>query len=209
VAHFDVVLDLGWDHGADGGEGWDTHVTVFPSGRTRRNQRRADAVGVWQLGGRRLNVSEYTYLKGFFHAMRGQAHSFLYKDMNDHRAEQEPLVADGSAEVELIKTYGLAINPWTRRIRKPQADSVLIELDDGGGFEPLVGDVDYELDPSTGSITWLITPPDAPQLVRWTGEFYVPARFDRDTLDAQFIAIDGEDALYELGALGVVEELDP
>ncbi len=210
--HFDIVLDLGFDYGADGGHGWDTTLVRLPSGYTYTNQRRSAALGEWQLGNRRLTVDELATLRGFFHAVRGRTHTFLYRDWNDYRAVQEPLPIDGSAETQLVKTYGLAINPWVREIHRPDADTVLIELATGGGdFVALEPGTDYTLGVG-GVVTWLITPPEALDQVRWTGEFFVRARFDRDRLDAQFIAADGDEigsrALYELGTLGVMEEPD-
>jgi uncharacterized protein (TIGR02217 family) len=208
--HFESVLDLGVDYGSDGGLGWDTGIARFPSGREHVNQARSHALGAWQLGNRRLDVAEYNTLSDFFHAMRGRAHTFLYKDWNDHKVVLQPLVADGSAETQLIKVYGLAINAWSREIRKPSASTVVIDLDSGGGFAALTAGVDYTLDATTGIVTWIGEAPDAPDQLRWSGEFFVAARFDRDRFDAQFIARseDSKESLYELGTLGVYEVPD-
>lgn len=210
MAHFEEVLDLGVDYGADGGLGWDTGVVTFPNGTSHRTSHRSDAQGAWRLGNRRIDIAEFKTLSGFFHAVRGQAHSFLYKDWNDYTADNEQLPADGSATTQLIKTYGLAINAWIRLITKPAAASVLVELDSGAGYAALAAGVDYTLDATTGILTWLGAPPDAPDLLRWSGEFFVPVRFDRDRLDAQFIARDedGDESLYELGELGVIEDFN-
>jgi len=210
MAHYDVVLDLGVDYGADGGLGWQTTVVAWPNGRSVRNALMADAHGAWQLGNRRLDVAERDQIAGFFAAMRGQLHTFLYRDWSDHRAVDEPLVADGGAVTQLIKTYGLSINAWVRAIVKPDAASVVIEHDTGGGFAALTAGVDYTLDASSGLVTWLISPPDVPDQLRWSGEFFVRARFDRDRYDEQFIARreDDEESLYELGPLGVIEDAD-
>lgn len=202
--HFDVVLDLGIDYGASGGQAWATESIDFPNGRTRRNQNRSAALGVWQLGNRTIDQVQYAYLNGFFHAMRGAAHSFLYKDWNDYSVVQQQLPIAGET-AQLIKTYGLDINPWVREIRKPLPATVLIEYQPASVWLPLVADDDYELDAATGIVTWLADI-DTGALVRWTGEFWVAARFVQDMLDAQFVGLEGDDRAYDIGSLSVAEE---
>lgn len=212
--HFDEVLDVGYDYGADGGLAWDTQIITYPGGGSRRNMRRSRPLGSWQLGNRNVDETQLAQLQAFLHAMRGRAHSFLYRDWTDYLATNEPLVIDGNAETQLIKSYGLSINGWVREIRKPNADTVVIEYDTGSGFERLEEGEDYVLDASTGIVTWLLDPlPDAPHAMRWSGEFYVPVRFDRDVLTAQFLAFEERGGVhkraYAIGALSVVEEPDP
>lgn len=211
MAHFDEVLDLGYDYGADGGLGWETQVIAFPSGQTRRNQVRENAIGRWQLGNRNVNAAQADAIAGFFHAMRGRLHSFLYRDWNDYRAVDQQLLVTGS-DVQLIKAYGLSINGWIREIKKPKPGTVVLEANEGAGWVELEAGVDYTLNPSTGVVTLLIGLESVAQL-RWSGEFYVPVRFDRDVLDLQFLAYEhrggAAERAYSLGALAVVEEPDP
>lgn len=213
MAHYDTVLDVGYDYGADGGLAWDTQIIAFPNGRTRRNMRRSRPLGQWQLGNRDVDAATYEQLAGFFHAMRGRAHSFLYKDWNDYRADEESLVHDNDDTIQLIKTYGLSINGWIRGITKPKASTFVLEMNMGGGWEELEAGSDYTLNDSTGVVTLLGDPPDTSDLFRWSGEFYVPVRFDRDEFTAQFIGYEERDAeqrhAYSLGGLAVVEEPDP
>src|SRR5690554_2414344 len=212
MAHYDELFDIGYDYGADGGLAWETQIAFFPSGRSIRNQRRSNAVGVWQLGNRTVSDEEWQYIQDFMHAMRGRLHSFLFKDWTDYRAVEQQLVLDGSDEAQLIKTYGLSINPWVRNIIKPAAATVLLEELVGGEYVELEVDTDYTLDESTGIVTFS-SPPDTSAVIRWSGEFYVAARFDRDTVNAQFVGLErrGDTAAhaYEIGDLAVVEEPDP
>lgn len=212
MAHYDVLFDIGYDYGADGGQAWETQIVRFPSGRALRNQRRSRAVGVWQLGNRTVSDAQWEYIQDFMHAMRGRVHSFLFKDWTDYRVVEQQLILGDTDEVQLIKTYGLAINPWVRDILKPVASTVVIEERTGSVWTALQPGVDYELDDSTGIVT-LATPPDTGDALRWSGEFYVPARFDRDIATAQFLGIEqrssGPFHAYAIGDLAVVEELDP
>lgn len=210
--HFDELLDLGYDYGATGGHGWATTVIQYPNGRTRRNVERAIALGAWELGNRNIDLEQLEKIRGFFHAMRGRAHSFLYKDWNDFIAKHELLVIDGTYATQLTKAYGASINVWFREIKKPVPGTVLIEAFEVGEWVALDPSGDYELDHSTGIVTWS-TPPDTSAQIRWSGEFNVPVRFDRDQLDVQFLGVvkeaDGErDYGYHLGGLGLVEEPD-
>lgn len=211
--HFDEVLDVGYDYGATGGHGWATQVIAYPNGRTRRNMDRSVALGAWELGNRNVDLQTLETLRGFFHAMRGRAHSFLYKDWNDYLAIQQPLEIDGGLTTQLTKTYGLSINPWVRDILKPDPSTVVIEVNQGtAGWETLEAGVDYELDPSTGIVTWDVAP-DTGAEIRWTGKFWVPVRFDSDIFDAQFLGIeereDGDELAYHIGGLPLIEEPEP
>lgn len=212
MAHYDVLLDLGYDYGADGGLAWDTGIISFPNGLNVRNMRRSRPIGAWQLGNRNVDRETLDYLQGFLHAMRGRAHTFLYKDWTDYEAREEQIIPDGD-EIQLIKSYGRAINPWVRDITKPVASSVIIEMNDGSGWVGLDPDTDYTLDDSTGLVT-LAQSPESGDLFRWSGEFYVPVRFDRDVLSAQFLGYeeraDGtREHAYAIGGLMIVEELYP
>lgn len=209
MSHFEEVFDIGIDYGADGGHSWDTQVLAFPNGRARRNQQFSDALGRWQLGNRTVRGDELEYIRGFLHAMRGAAHTFLYKDWNDYTATNELLAHDAQAEVQLIKTYGSSINAWARTIKKPKASTFVLEVNTGGGWVALATPADYTLDATTGIVT-LDVALDTSDALRWSGEFYVPARFDRDMVTAQFVGLeerDGGDVLaYSIGELSVVED---
>lgn len=207
--HYDEVLDLGYDYGALGGLAWDTTVIEYPNGQSRRNQNRSAARGAWQLGDRRVDGDTADTLDGFFHAMRGRTHSFLYLDWGDYLVTEQQLIVEGD-EAQLIKIYGLAINPWVREIKKPDAESVVIEINEGAGWEALEAGVDYTLDATSGLVTFDEAPETSAQL-RWSGRFYVPVRFDRDKLDKQFLGIEerssgGVVRAYAIGGLAVIEE---
>lgn len=209
--HFDEVLDIGYDYGADGGQAWETQIIEFSNGRTRRNQRRSAPLGQWQLGNRMIDAQTLDYLRTFMHGMRGRLHSFLYRDWTDYEAVDEQLVIDGTATSQLIKAYSLSINGWVRDIVKPDPAKVTIEHDSGAGFIPLVLDSDYTLDASTGIVTWLLDPlPDDPDVMRWSGEFWVPVRFDSDVFSAQFMGFEerpsGNERAYQIGSVSVTEE---
>jgi uncharacterized protein (TIGR02217 family) len=207
--HFDSVFDVGFDYGASGGLFWDTTVIRRRSGATRRNQNRSAPLGRWQLGNRNIDGATLDYLQGFIHAMRGQVHTFLYLDWTDYRATAQQLILDSPDESQLIKSYGLSINGWIRDIRKPKASSVVIEQLDGSAWAELEAGEDYELDAATGIVTWL-NDPETSDVFRWSGEFYVGARFEVDALEAQFLGLErrpsGDVLGYSIGGLPIVEE---
>ena len=211
--HFEVLLDLGFDYGADGGLFWDTQVINYPGGNSRRNQRRSAARGQWQLGSRNVDAPTLQYLTDFMHAMRGRLHTFLYRDWNDYEASNQAIVIDGTSTSQVTKTYGQGVNEWVRPIRKPDPATVTFEYDQGGGFAALTEGVDYTVDATTGVVTWLLAPlPNSPNAMRWSGEFRVPVRFDRDVLSAQFLGYEqresGSERAYAIGDLLVYEDED-
>jgi uncharacterized protein (TIGR02217 family) len=210
--HFEEIFDIGIDYGADGGHSWDTQVLSFPNGATRRNQQFADALGRWQLGNRNVRSDELAYIRGFLHAMRGRMHSFLYKDWNDYIATQELLAHESQQDVQLTKTYGLAINGWSRAIKKPSADGFVLESNTGSGWV-VVSPSNYDLDTTTGIVSLdTAINLDSGDGLRWTGFFYVPARFDRDMVSAQFLGLEqrasGNEFAYAIGDLSVVEDAE-
>ena len=211
MAHYDTVFDLGYDYGAQGGRGWNNAVTMFPNGRRRTNQQWADPLGLWAIGNRNVDRVFLDYLYSFHAAMRGSVHSFLFVDWQDHQCNREPLTLTGAATTQLIKTYGAGINPYVRAIAKPKATTVqLYDYDADPGGALLTVDEDYVLDAANGLITWADSPPPGPSAdIRWTGDFYVPVHFDRDNVDAQFLAYEerstGPAAIYALSALFVRE----
>jgi uncharacterized protein (TIGR02217 family) len=206
MSHFETLLDIGYDYGAEGGQAWDSTVIVYPNFRSVRNQNLSRPIGAWQLGDRVVSATDYQYLQSFLHATRGQVHSFNYKDWNDYCAIDEQLANVGDGTLQITKTYGLLINGWVRSIKKLKPDDVVLKVDDVEQVE----DTDYTLDDTSGLITWNAAP-DTGAIVTWSGEFYVPVRFDRDVLTAQFLGLEqrndgSEFRAYQLGALSVVED---
>ncbi len=122
----------------------------------------------------------------FFEEVRGRLSGFRFCDPFDLRScailatpaatDQRIGTGDGlTASYQLTKTYG-STNPYRRTIRKPKAGSVLVAV---GGVA--LDATDYTVDHATGLVT-LVNAPAAGAAVTAGYEFFVPVRFDTDSL---------------------------
>jgi uncharacterized protein (TIGR02217 family) len=80
-------------------------------------------------------------------------------------------------QFQLVKTYRSGENSYLRPITKPVAGSVHVRV----SGDPLQEGVDYEIDMTTGLITFG-HPPDLQAEVTAGFEFDVPVRFDIDQI---------------------------
>jgi uncharacterized protein (TIGR02217 family) len=124
------------------------------------------------------NITDDAYLlllKQTFVACRGQLHSFLVKDYSDHAADNE-VFGEGDAVTlafQLSKTSSFGPASYVRTITKPLAGVVITV--DGVATAATV-------DLTTGIVTFAVAP-GAGSILRWTGEFRVPVRFNSDVLN--------------------------
>lgn len=165
-----------------------TDITVGRNGQEVRN-------AVWQDPLYRYNAAfavktydDIATLLAFFHTVRGREQSFLVKDWSDYSIARQTIgTGDGStATFQLIKTYTSSIGTYQRTITKPIAaeDStgVLVWVNNSA-----VAAANRSHSTSTGIIT-LTTPPTASHVVEAScAEYYVPCRFDIDTLPVEML----------------------
>lgn len=211
--HLSRVLDMGFDYGAEGGRAWKTSIIARSNGHEDRNEDWQDWLGAWQLGNRNIDRAKLAYLRDFNADTRGRKHTFAYKDWNDYLAVNEELVPEADGSVQLVKTYG-TVNPYVCPVILPKADSVVIQEFVGDEWVTREPDVDYELDASTGIVTPLGSPAlwDEASVLRWSGEFYIKARFDVEMIPAVFLAweqrgltADDHQAFFQMGSVTLVE----
>lgn len=181
---YDVELDICPSYGWQGGPQFNTRVVALRNGHERRNAQADQVRHAFTLPFLNIRRADYlAYLKSAHLAMRGNLHSFKVKDRSDFEAVDEPLGAApaGTAAVQLrkVSTFGLAT--YTRTITKP-AGSVVVKQ---GGVAK-AGTVDV--------LTGLFTPTTAwteGAALTWSGQFFVPVRFDNDfmpmTIDSRSV----------------------
>jgi len=195
-------LDLGIDYGAIGGPGYLTEIVVYGDVREKRFIKLPESKGEWEVGDRNITKNKLQYIINFFHARKGRAIGFRYKDWNDYEASNENIGTgdDVTIAFQLIKTYASGSDSTIKTIEKPVA-GIQIFID---GVEQLSG---WTINLVTGVVTFSIAP-GAGLAVTWTGEFDIPVRFDADKFKAEFVAfdIDTKDAIYYLPSLTVVED---
>lgn len=174
--YVDVELDLVPGFGWQGGPFFRTRIKPLQNGHERRAALASQVRHRYSLPFNNIKEDAYREeLKGFFLAMDGMGNSFKIKDRSDHIATLESLGAApaGTTPVQLrkVSTYGVAA--YNRTITKPRAGSVTVYQNGtpkAGTFSVLTGLF-------TPSTSWT-----GGAALTWTGEFYVPVRFDSDEL---------------------------
>jgi len=177
--------------GATGGPERRTDVVVLGSGHEERNSRWADSRRSYNAGYGIKTLDDLHAVVAFFEERRGRLYGFRWKDHGDFRsgppsatptALDQPLgVGDGETVVfQLVKRYGSAHAPWSRRITKPVAGTLLVAVD---GTPVSVGAA-VASDQTTGLLTFAPDHIPAEGAVVTAGfEFDVPVRFDTDKLE--------------------------
>ncbi len=186
-------------YGYIGGPKYQTDVYVNFGGFERRNIDWADARGMWDLGDRNVTKTVKDELLAFFRARRGMAYGFRFRDWNDYEATDWSLQVIDSNTAQLVGVYEAGADQYVRDITKPNSD-VTITVDAANFTE-------FSLDTTTGIVTWTGSPPPdlGAQSVTWSGTFDVPVRFDTDQFRAQPVVIDGDNSVFRIESLPVVE----
>lgn len=177
--------------GATGGPERRTEIVTLGSGYEERNSRWADSRRAYNAGYGVKSANDLHAVIAFFEERRGRLHGFRWKDFADFKScppestpsasDQALGVGDGlTAQFQLIKTYGSAHAPYSRRIAKPVSGTLLLAVD---GLTQTSG-VDFTADYTTGMITFLPgSIPASGAAVTAGFEFDVPVRFDTDKLE--------------------------
>jgi len=178
--------------GRPGGPEYLTDVSVLESGHEQRNSFWAEPRYSWDVGYTVRSIDKIYALLDFFHACRGRAKAFRFKDWLDYKSCAINLDSDfddislgaataGQTQFQLTKTYTQGSYSTTIEIVKPKGDTIRIGEDD---TEVTSG---WTINESTGIITR--SPPfSGGEVVSWGGEFYRKCRFDVDKLPHTFEA---------------------
>lgn len=132
---------------------YQTDVVVVTSGYEHRNQNWTAARRKYEVGYTR-SQSQLDTLVAFFHAVKGRAHGFRFKDLTDYAVLQadgrvgSAAIGDGTpGPFQLIKRYTSGASTTDRNIRKP----VSVSIYKGGVLQTL--STHYTLDTTTGLVT--------------------------------------------------------
>lgn len=190
-------------YGSRGGPTYSTTLVILDSGFEQRNIN-------WSYPRHQYDVSygvrteaQLESLITFFHAVRGRAHGFRFKDHRDYQScayggsvdydDQTIGTGNGVTETfQLIKTYTKGSLSQVRQIKKPIANTVRVGV---GGTEQSEGD-DFTVDTATGIITFLTSPPPTGTITAGF-QFHVPCRFDTDQISVEY-------ADYQLAATSIM-----
>ncbi|QDY68927.1 DUF2460 domain-containing protein [Qingshengfaniella alkalisoli] len=180
---FPTALSLG----SAGGPERKTEIVTLANGYEERNSPWANSRRRYDAGLGMRSLDDIQELVAFFEARQGQLYGFRWKDWSDYKScapsqtiaatDQEIGPGDGETRVfALRKAYGSGGHVYSRPIKKPVADSVLVALDGA-----VLSVEDFAVDLSTGLIE-LSQAPQVDAVVSAGFEFDVPVRFDVDQI---------------------------
>ena len=156
--------------GTQGGPTWSTRQVALASGIVRRNAQRSRPLYRFAILYQNLMPDQHRAVRDAFNACRGGAFGFRLRDPSDFEATAEAFaIGTGASQtVQLTKSYAWGPESVARPIRKPNAGVVIT-----ANGTPIAATVNT----TTGMATF--TAP-ATHIIRWTGTFDVPVRFEAD-----------------------------
>lgn len=159
---------------------WQVRIASTISGFESRNLEWSHARHVYDASFAIRTAADHQLIRQHFHMARGPFHSWPLLDPLDHEvsiAEGVFLaVPDADTSFQMHKQYGSGQFAYFRKITRPLAGA-LIYIDDVLMTEGL----DYTLDEDTGVMSFPSSDAD-PDSFTWSGQFYVPCRYDTTKL---------------------------
>lgn len=163
-----------------------TEIVTLGSGFEERNAVWANSRRAYDVGFGVKTLDDLSAVIAFFEARMGRLYGFRLQDFTDCKscapgstiaATDQPLgTGDGSTTVfPLKKVYASGPASWTRFIKKPVADSVIVAVD---GIEQTTG---IGVDSTTGLVTFTTAPENGAAITAGFA-FDTPVRFDTDQL---------------------------
>lgn len=186
----EIRLPLAASMGAVGGPERLTEIVRLASGAESRNARWSGSRRRWDLGGTVMRLDVAHDLIAFFEARSGRLNGFRFRDPVDWKScapgetvsasDQVIGTGDGvTTAFQLVKHYTSGADMFTRVIRKPVEETVLVAVD---GVETTAFSVDF----SNGVVTLEDAQVEG-AVVSAGFAFDTPVRFDIDRLDMALV----------------------
>ena len=174
--------------GSSGGPERRTEIVTLANGFEERNTPWEHSRHHYDAGAGLRSLDDVETLTAFFEARRGELFAFRWKDWSDYKTcrpsqgvsalDVEIGRGDGVTTVfQLQKIYRSGEQTYTRPLRKPVLGTVKVAI----SGDPKVETVEYQVDVTTGQITFAF-PPDIDVQITAGCEFDVPVRFDTDRI---------------------------
>lgn len=163
---------------------WQTELTSVLSGFEATNQNWAQTRHAYDAGLAIRTASDYLQVKTHFHAMRGRAKSFPFLDPIDHTVTQAAGVLTAAASNwQMFYRYGSGGGVYDRKITRPRTGTIKVFRT----RSTVTTDVT-----SSSTITYTtgivaITGHVSGDTYAWSGEFFVPCRYDIDRLPGAIV----------------------
>ena len=179
---------------SEGGPERRTDIVTLASGHEVRNSPWAMARRRYNAGYGVKSLSDIETVISFFEARQGRLHAFRFRDPFDHKSSSilsDPAASDQSIGIGdgettiflLVKSYVQGGTTVNRRIEKPVAGSIAIEVNGAAMAE---GD-DFDVDYTSGAVTFAAPPPEGAAITAGF-IFDTPVRFDTDQLQISLAA---------------------
>ena len=145
------------------------------------------------------SLDDVETLISFFEARQGQLFAFRWKDWDDYKSsaasedtgfeDQVIALGDGVTKVFALNTsYQSGGVSYVRPVTKPVLGTIVVGLQGN----PMVETVHYDVDVTTGLITFDLAPEEGAEITAGF-EFDVPVRFDADRIQTSVASFQAGD----------------
>ncbi len=182
-------------YGSAGGPVYSTDIVSSAAGHEKRNSNWAQARAVYNVAHGVKSKAQLDALIAFFHARKGRAEGFRFKDWGDYQVINQPIGTGNGTQTDfqLVKSYASGDSTTLRTITKPVEGSVSMYLDG-------VLTQNVTVDSATGIVSFNSAPASG-TTISADCEFDVPVRFETDQLAARL----DDYGLYSWGDIPLVE----
>lgn len=163
---------------------WLTTVTSLLSGFESTNQEWSQNRHFYDAAPAIRVASEYLLVKTHFNSVRGKAKSFPFTDPIDHVVTQAAgvLAASGS-DWQMYYRYGSGGSAYDRKITRPKTGTVAVYRTRSGSTTNITAGCTISY--TTGLVT--ISGHVAGDTYAWSGQFFVPCRYEIDRLPGAIV----------------------
>lgn len=163
---------------------WNTGLAALLSGFEVTNQNWSQTRHAYDVGLAIRTASDYLQVKTHFHAMRGRARAFPFLDPIDHSVTKAAgVLTESGANWQMFYRYGSGPSAYDRKITRPRAGTIAVFRTRSGVTTDVTGSASISY--TTGIVG--ITGDADGDTYAWSGEFFVPCRYDVDRLPGAII----------------------
>lgn len=164
---------------------WNTTIVQVQSGRESSNQNWSRVRHQFDVSLAVRTASDYDEVVQHFHSVRGRAKAFPFRDAVDYRVEaSRGILLDDydspTTAYQLAKTYGTGADRYDRRITRPKGGTVAVYRLRGATTTDITSSCTISTTTGLVSITGGVV--IGGDVLSWSGQFYVPCRYDTDEL---------------------------
>lgn len=181
---------------------WLTTMTTLLSGFEATNQNWSQVRHQYDAGLAVRLESDYALVKAHFNTMRGKAKAFPFTDPLDYQVPQTAgiLALVSGSDYQLHYRYGTGDDKYDRKITRPRTGTVVVYRTRTGSTTTITPTVSY----TTGVVT--VSGHADGDTYAWSGEFFVPCRYDIDQLPGVILDRQpGGELIVECSSLPIVE----